>query len=101
MPNVPISTNSSGPTRLVAAPTGNRFIRVLGYKVIAGGSVLVKFQSGATDLTGADDLGAGTGSVAPVSVEGWFDTNIGDDLNINLSAGVQVSGHLKYAIQGG
>lgn len=92
-----ISAASSGNNTVVSAATGKK-IRVLNVVLIAGGSVNVKFQSGAggTDLTGAIPLAANTGFSAGYCEEGHFETASATLLNLNLSAAVQVSGWLLY-----
>jgi len=101
MPSVAINTAQNGQSALVAAPSSaTQFIRVHGYVMVAGGTVNVKFQAGNTDLTGAMPLIADSGVVAPYADDGWFDLPGGQALNINLSAGQQVSGHLAYSEHG-
>lgn len=94
-----IVASSSGATTLVSAVAGKR-IRVLAYVLMANGTVNVKWQShtNATDLTGLDYLIANTG-VAPGYVPvGHFQTNIGEALDINLSASIAVGGHFTYVV---
>jgi hypothetical protein len=87
---------------LVTAVAGKR-IRVLSYKLVAAGSVTVKFQSGAsTDLTGAMSQIVGVPNACdhapPVHgvPTGYFETEVGEKLNLVLGGSVQVSGHLTY-----
>jgi hypothetical protein len=88
---------------VAAAP--NRKIRVTSYKLVAAGSVTVKFQSGAsTDLTGAMSLITGAevghdlGSDRCGEFVGYFETAVGEKLNLVLGGSVQVSGHLTYEL---
>jgi hypothetical protein len=92
-----ISTASSGNTTAVAAVTSKK-IRVLSYRFQSDGDVSVKFRSAtAGDITGAMATGAkGGGGGASFSPVGHFETVAGEALQINLSAAVQVSGHLVY-----
>lgn len=93
-----IDVASSGNNTLVAAVTSKK-IRVIRYTLKAAGAVNVKFQSGAggTDLSGAMPLaGAGDGVTGAEALLGHLETASGALLNLNLSAGVQVSGHLTY-----
>lgn len=94
-----IAATTSGNTTVVAAQSGKR-IRVLAYNLISAGSVVVKFQSGAggTDLTGAKTLVESSGIVCPQGPDGWFQTEPGDLLNINLSASVTVGGEMVYEV---
>lgn len=87
---------------LVAAVSGKK-IRVLSYLIVSAGSVTAKFQSAAsTDLTGAMSLVVGVPNACdhapPVHgmPTGYFETSQGEKLNLVLSSGVQVSGHLTY-----
>ncbi|RMH18628.1 MAG: hypothetical protein D6698_06765 [Gammaproteobacteria bacterium] len=91
-----IDTSTSGNTVLVAAASGKK-IRVLSYTVVAGGPVTVKFNDGSNDLTGPITLSAaGDGGSASLPEGGLFETPAGSALNINLSAAVQVGGHITY-----
>jgi len=97
---VAISGNTSGDNTLVAAVTGKR-IKVLGMVVVATGDVDFRLESGAggTALTGIIEMAAaGNGFVLPMTFPGyhWVETAAGAALNVELSAGVQVSGALVY-----
>lgn len=92
-----IQTSSSGATQIVAAAAGQK-IRVLAYNYMAAGTVNVKWQSAANDKTGLAYLIANTGKVVPFSAVGWLETNAGEALNINLSAGTAVGGELVYCL---
>lgn len=105
--SVAVAVSSNGDNQLVAGQTGV-VIRVIGYVLISSGTVNAKFRSkpssgGETDLTGAMQLTAQAGAVAPITPrapngihDGWFDTNAGEGLELNLSAGVEVDGHVSY-----
>lgn len=91
-----IVASASGATQVVAAVAAKR-IRVLGYTLVAAGAVTVKFQSNATDLTGALPLAANGGvSAAGGPYVPSFETAVGDPLNVNLGGAVAVAGHLTY-----
>jgi hypothetical protein len=90
-----IDTTASGQTPLVAAVAAKK-IRVVAANLICGGIVNVRFQSASTSLTGAYPLIANTGIVLPFNPAGHFETAVNTVLNINLSAGQQVSGCLTY-----
>jgi hypothetical protein len=78
---------SSGPTVVVAAQPGQR-IRVLQLMVITSAPNSVKFQSNSvTDLTALFPLAQNGGFVMPYSDIGWFQTNIGESLAVNMTAG--------------
>jgi hypothetical protein len=93
---VKIDTLASGNTTIVAA-VANKIIRVYGVTLISAGSVVVKFQSNnTTDICGPLTLGASTGFSPGWSPVGQFQTAIGELLNVNLSAAIQVGGWLLY-----
>ncbi len=99
---VKISAATNGDNELVAAATQG-IIVVLNFLLVGGGTVTAKFQSsagaGATDLTGAMPLVAQTVVPPGEAPEyGHFHTVAGESLNLNLSAGVQVSGWLVYDV---
>lgn len=98
--SVAISTAASGNSILVAG-VANKRIRVTGYAVVAAAAVNAKFQgtgSATVDLTGALPLAANSGVVSSGGPAQQFAVAQGDALNINLSAAVQVSGHLTYVL---
>jgi hypothetical protein len=92
-----IDIAASGDTTEVALVSGKK-IRVLAYRFVSAGAVSVRFKSGAsTNLTGAMSTGAaGGGGGAAFNPIGHFETASGEALVMNLSAAVQVSGHLVY-----
>lgn len=93
----PISISASGNNTIVAGVT-NKKIRIISYQLVCAEAVTVKFQSGAsgTDLSGAMSFGANGGISTPESIKGHFETLSGALLNIVLSSGVAVAGHLTY-----
>lgn len=96
---------ASGNTTIVAAQTG-KIIRVHAYNIVAAGSVVAKFQSGAggTDLTGPMSMIVGVSipaAMQPDDIEPdacLFQTAAGSLLNLNASGAVQISGHITYSI---
>lgn len=98
-PFAKIDCSSSGDNVIVAAVPG-KSIRVQNYVLIAGGTVNAKFRSDTTDLMGALPLTAQAGASFSGAGGPAFETAIGAALNLNLSAGVQVSGHLCYLLEG-
>ena len=95
-----INAASSGNNTLVAAVTAKK-IKVLGVLVIVSGDVDLRFESnaGGTALTGVMSLATdGNGFVLPTALPPyhWFETAAGALLNLELSAGVQVSGCITY-----
>jgi hypothetical protein len=78
---------SSGSTPIVNVQAGQRII-VLQCCVITSAGNSVKFQSnGTTDISALMPLAANGGFVMPYSQVGWFQTNIGESLTINMSTG--------------
>lgn len=92
-----ISASSAGDNTVLAVVTG-KALYVVSLFVVASGTVGVRWESGAggTALTGVVDLVANTGYVLPYNENGWFRTARGTLLNLELSAGIQVSGSLTY-----
>ena len=90
-----ISASSIGNTEVVAAVSSKK-IRPVAAFLMANGTVHVKWQSAANDKTGLIYLVANTGLVIPFNQVGWFETNAGEALNINLSANQAVGGQLVY-----
>lgn len=93
----PLVASAPGATQVVAA-VASKQIRVLSYVLIANGTVNVKFQShvAPTDLTGLLYLVANTGASSGFSPLGLFQTVAGEALDINLSGGIAVGGHIAY-----
>lgn len=91
-----ITASSSGLNEIVAAVAGKQ-IRVLAYNYISSGTVNAAWRTGATTVIGG--LGywvANTGKVAPFCPVGWFETAVGEALNLNLSGAVAVGGEVTY-----
>ncbi len=94
-----IAASSGGNNELVAAVASYK-IRVLAYNYVVNGIVNVAFRSGTTTVIGG--LGywdaAAKGKVAPFNPVGWFQTDTGEALNMNLSGGIAVGGELVYVL---
>ena len=92
-----IDEASSGDNTVVAAVVGKK-IYVLSLFLVSAGTVTVRFESGAsgTALTGQMALVANTGFALSFNEGGWFETAMGELLNIELSAGVSVDGSISY-----
>lgn len=93
---VVVDAAALGDNTLVAAVTGKK-IRVLAMMLIAnGGANTIRFESGAsgTALTGHMILTAQI--VVPLSGYGWFETAVGELLNLELAVATQVAGVLVY-----
>ena len=88
---VAIAVSSNGANTIMAGEANKVYV-VMAYNFMANGTVNAKWQSASTDITGLSYLVVNTGKVVPFSPEGWFQTNPGEDLVLNLSAGVAVGG---------
>lgn len=93
----PIEIGASG--TLVFGVPGKRIV-VLSAWLVASNQVNVKFQTstGSVDLTGPADCAQYGGFVLNFNAGGWFQTQPGDSLLINLSSNVPVGGSLSYAL---
>lgn len=98
----PVVASNGGATLVVPGVTsfaGRSWkIRVFALNVICNAAVNVKWQSNASDLTGLAYLAANCGYILPYNPIGWFETAYGEDLNINLSTGQPVGGHITYVL---
>lgn len=94
---IPISA-STGTQTLVAAPTGDRRIKVVSYVIVGFANCTCKFTDNTGDLTGAMDIAQYGGVVAAgqPSVP-WFVTHINEPLKIVSTAAV--NGHLAYIVE--
>lgn len=97
-----IDISSSGDNTIVSADA-TRKIKVLSYSFVCGGTVNVRWKSGAgTNLSGAMSFIANTGMTAgPGTPAGGhlLETAANQALVMNLSGAVQVSGHLSYYLE--
>lgn len=87
----------SGDNTIVAAVASNK-IKVVSYVLVASSAVSVRLKSGAaTNLSGAMSLAA-SGGVSAVGQPSshLLETAVNTALVLNLSAAVQVSGHISY-----
>ena len=85
-------------TGTVAPLAAAQKIRVVAYVLVANGTVNANWQSHTTTATktGPLYLVANTGVSAGYNPLGWFDTVAGEALDLALSAGVAVGGHVTY-----
>ena len=89
---IEIDTDDNGDTTLLAGVSG-KHLAVLAYTLVCAAEVAAKFKSGSTDLTGAMPFAANGGASPPHNPRAHFMTAKGEALVLNLSSGVQVSGH--------
>lgn len=92
-----IDNATLGDNEIVAAVAGKK-IRVLSCLLIATGTVIVRFESGAggAALTGQMPLVANSGFSLTYNSAGWWETAAGESLNLELSAAISVDGVLNY-----
>lgn len=95
---LPIDAASAGDNTILAAVGGAR-IHVHNYVLVADGAVGVTWKSGSTELSGAMSIAANGGIAAPGDGHNvWMRTEAGEDLILNLSDAVQVSGHIVVTV---
>lgn len=94
-----INHATNGDNELVAAVPLAK-IRVYCLKLVSRGTVLARLESGAggTALTGQQSMAANTGWVLDWCPDGWVETAIGESLNLELSAAVNVDGEFRYRL---
>lgn len=94
-----IDDATSGNNTIIAA-VASRKIRVLAYTLIAAGTVNARWEDGAggTALSGQMNLVANSGASPPFNPGGHFETGVNTLLNLELSAGISVDGHLTYIL---
>ncbi len=90
----PINATTAGDTQIVPAVSGKR-IRVIAYAVTANATVNIRFRSGTTDITGSMRI---ANIVTHAYDGGLFQTDVGQPLNINLSASTTVGGYVVYRL---
>lgn len=96
-----IEISASGDNIIVPAVAG-KFIRCYSYLITSAGAVSTKFKDGTgLALTGTNwstmTANGGTALGGNVEIGGYFQTTVGSSLILNLSASVQVGGHITYA----
>lgn len=94
-----IVASASGVTNIVAL-TGGKMIRVIAWEVKVNAAVNFKWQSHvAGDITGLYyNSGQGDGVARALNQFGYFQTAVGEALDINLSGAVAVGGSLVYVL---
>jgi hypothetical protein len=93
------NAGASGDTVLLGGQAGVRY-RIHGFFFQCGGTTNVQFKSGSTALCGALPNVANSVVSSAYDPNGQMICNPGDDLIINSSATVQVSGSLDYSAVG-
>jgi hypothetical protein len=91
-----IAVSASGSNQIVAAVTSKK-IRVIHWDLTPNAAVNAKWQSAANDKTGLYYMAnQGNGHARGFNPVGWFETNAGEALNLNLSGAVAVGGVVGY-----
>lgn len=100
MPKTIIDHAGSGDNTIVAAVGGKKIV-VHSLFFITAGAVNVRFESGAggTALTGVMNFPANGGMALNENARGWFETDAGSLLNMELSGAVSVDGAIDYSLQ--
>jgi hypothetical protein len=93
---IKISAALAAQSALATPSDPSKSIHVIDYMLVAAGAQTAKLQSNNTDLTGAMSMVTGTPLQATGAATSLLATAQGETLNLNLSAAVQVSGHLTY-----
>jgi len=92
-----VNASSLGATQIIAAQTGMS-IRVISMAVVTTLVNSVKFLSAAADISATFPLGANGGLVCSFNEHGWFQTNEGEALSINLSVATATGVQINYII---
>lgn len=92
-----VNASSLGSNAVVSAVNG-KSIRVTGVALVTTLANSVKFLSAATDISATFPLGANGGIVLPFNEHGWFQTNSGEALNLNLSVATSTGLSITYVV---
>lgn len=88
-----------GMNTVAVAPGSNKRIKLLAYHLVAEGNVGIRFQDPDDELTGLMDFAANTVRDVVGGKYGILVAGTNKRLDIYQSVSVQVSGHLRYAIE--
>ncbi len=86
---------STAAENVIVPAVSNKSIRVISESIVVAGAVSITWRTNTTNLTGPIPLAA-NGGMTRSSPTGLRWTQIGEDLRLNSSAVVQVSGELTY-----
>jgi hypothetical protein len=92
-----VNASSLGSNVVLAAVPG-KSIRVIDVAVVTTLANTVSFLSSAGAITAAWPLGANGGLVLPFNEHGWFQTNAGEGLNVNLGVATATGVHINYIV---
>jgi hypothetical protein len=86
---------ASGNNQIVAAVTGRK-IRVLAASLLAVLANTATFRDGTVAISADVALAANGGMVLPFNPHGWFETGVGQPLNLGLTAAAAVGVNVVY-----
>jgi hypothetical protein len=94
-----IAADDAGDNTILAA-VADRSIRVHSLSIVATTPVNARFESGASGepLTGYITLNSGVPYTLGHNATGWFQTDVGELLNLELSDAVNVGGFFTYSL---
>lgn len=95
IPTTFINTSTTGANQLVAAAPGFS-IRVIQAVITTTLANTVKFQSSTNDISSLMTLSASGNLVLPFNEHGWFQTNVGEALNLNISVATATGLTISY-----
>lgn len=93
--NAFVNPSTATRTEIVPAAAGARY-RVLGFVLTAASANTVVFESGTTAISCAFHQAAGNAIEATLNTHGWFETNVGEALNVSTSAAVATGIQIHY-----
>jgi hypothetical protein len=100
IPNVPVKQafldSPSFGTNVVIPAVSGKQIKVLSVALVSKAANDVYFLSGANKISATMPLGANGGFVLPFNAYGWFVTNEGEGLAVNVSAITQTGVMVSY-----
>ena len=96
VPQFAVINVSSSQVVIPAVP--GQLIRVIAMDLVTNNAVTIQWQtsSGPTTISGPQAFAANGGIVRTFNQAGWFQTLVGDSLNITLSGGATVGGNITY-----
>lgn len=83
---------------LVLAGVAGRKIRARKVYLNALASTNVKFQSNSSDISATFFLASNGGAVLPESDSGWFETGVGEALNLTMTISTSVGVQIDYVL---
>lgn len=91
--------NASATGVIIPAVAG-QMIRVIAMDVVVSAAMTIEWQTstGPTIISGPQSFAANGGIVRPFNQAGWFQTQAGDSLEINISGSGAAGGNITYVI---